>query len=548
MRLTLKRHSDGRLRIYWYGHANLNGREKVYTLAMWRGSPPATGRASDPGNADFEASRKEALDMLRKVVAQERTDADRTASLERIHAARYGESIESVPLTEAADRWLKIPRKRKLSASHIAGMRSLIGRFVAYVNEAAPRVRTLDEVDASTIRNFLAAEDARGITPRTYNVVAGTLRTLYRKCAPFTPAARALAELPTKEDAPAHREPFTAEELQSVFEAAKADALLYPLVVCAATTAMRRGDVARLRWSSVDLKSGFVTVKTAKTGATTEIPIFPALREVLDAAAGARDGSPFVWPEAAKLYESDSDALNRRLNTILEAAGFVAPERVTARPGPALPSLPPEETRKKALAVIKQAPGWTSKRRAAARDIVTRYLDGQGVKHVARDLGISPGGVSGHLNAVEKMAGCAIVRRREPIAPAEVKGYAVAPAEPDRPRLRRASLRGWHSFRTTWTTLALTAGVPMELVRKVSGHTTADVVLKHYFRPGREDFKRTLQAAMPTWGAAAPADRPLLAAGDGKTARDEALAILDATTVRTWKKDAARVRELVARG
>jgi hypothetical protein len=49
----------------------------------------------------------------------------------------------------------------------------------------------------------------------------------------------------------------------------------------------------------------------------------------------------------------------------------------------------------------------------------------------------------------------------------------------------------------TWVTLALTAGVPLELVQKVTGHKTTDIVLKHYFRPGREDFRTALQAAMP---------------------------------------------------
>ena len=63
--------------------------------------------------------------------------------------------------------------------------------------------------------------------------------------------------------------------------------------------------------------------------------------------------------------------------------------------------------------------------------------------------------------------------------------------------MKKASVRGWHSFRTTWITLALSAGLPMELVRRVSGHTTTDIVLKHYFKPGREDFRRAIQAAMP---------------------------------------------------
>jgi hypothetical protein len=37
----------------------------------------------------------------------------------------------------------------------------------------------------------------------------------------------------------------------------------------------------------------------------------------------------------------------------------------------------------------------------------------------------------------------------------------------------------------------------MELVRRVTGHSTVDVVLKHYFRPGREAFKLALETAMP---------------------------------------------------
>jgi hypothetical protein len=45
--------------------------------------------------------------------------------------------------------------------------------------------------------------------------------------------------------------------------------------------------------------------------------------------------------------------------------------------------------------------------------------------------------------------------------------------------------------------LPLTARVPLELVQKVTGHKTTDLVLKHYFQPRREDFRQTLQSAMP---------------------------------------------------
>ena len=40
-----------------------------------------------------------------------------------------------------------------------------------------------------------------------------------------------------------------------------------PLVVTAACTGLRRGDVCRLPWKAVDLRAGTVNVRTAKTGA-----------------------------------------------------------------------------------------------------------------------------------------------------------------------------------------------------------------------------------------------------------------------------------------
>jgi DhnA family fructose-bisphosphate aldolase class Ia len=43
----------------------------------------------------------------------------------------------------------------------------------------------------------------------------------------------------------------------------------------------------------------------------------------------------------------------------------------------------------------------------------------------------------------------------------------------------------------------LSAGVPLELVKRITGHRTADIVMTHYFRPDREQFKEALNAALP---------------------------------------------------
>lgn len=102
--------------------------------------------------------------------------------------------------------------------------------------------------------------------------------------------------------------------------------------------------------------------------------------------------------------------------------------------------------------------------------------------------------------------------------------------------LRRASVRDFHSFRVTWVTLALTAGVPLELVQKVTGHRTTEIVLKHYFQPGREEFRKALQSAMPA-----------LLSNGSQSPRDEALSILATMSVDTWEADRDRLRELVGR-
>jgi integrase len=75
--------------------------------------------------------------------------------------------------------------------------------------------------------------------------------------------------------------------------------------------------------------------------------------------------------------------------------------------------------------------------------------------------------------------------------------------------VRRASIRDIQSFRVTWVTLALNAGVPIDLVRKVTGHRTVDVVLTSYHQPGREDYRRELSSKLPLALTGGPATGPL---------------------------------------
>ncbi|HTL74232.1 MAG TPA: tyrosine-type recombinase/integrase [bacterium] len=86
---------------------------------------------------------------------------------------------------------------------------------------------------------------------------------------------------------------------------------------------MRRGDCCLLEWAKVDLKARFISVKTAKTGQTVSIPIFPLLWEELDAwAKNRKPNEIYVFPEQAKMYLENPDGITWRVRKVLAAAGF----------------------------------------------------------------------------------------------------------------------------------------------------------------------------------------------------------------------------------
>jgi len=125
------------------------------------------------------------------------------------------------------------------------------------------------------------------------------------------------------------------------------------------------------------------------------------------------------------------------------------------------------------------------------RAVFSASMEGQTLDQVMAATSCCRGSVSAYLDELERNRGCRIIR----VNRRALKTDGVQ-AERGNGK-RRASVRDFHSFRVTWITLALAAGVPLELVQRVTGHRTVEVVMKHSFRPGREDFRAAIFKAMP---------------------------------------------------
>ncbi len=155
----------------------------------------------------------------------------------------------------------------------------------------------------------------------------------------------------------------------------------------------------------------------------------------------------------------------------------------------------PAEIEAEALDAI-QANVRPGSRRDRMLDVMRRYAAGQSYRDIERETGVSRPMLCGDFQAIQDMIGRPFIRGAHKSTDCK-RAIARVTREARAQGQKSASVRDWHALRATWVTLALTANVPMELVRRVTGHATVDVVLRHYFRPGREDFKAALASAMP---------------------------------------------------
>ncbi|HSR88432.1 MAG TPA: tyrosine-type recombinase/integrase, partial [Pontiella sp.] len=434
-----------------------------------------------------------------------------------VHEARTGRRVDVFRLTDLPELWTSKPRNKVPSAKHAEHCEQILNGFIEWCTENAPAVKKLDHISPEHARAFMESHTDRGVSARTWNFILGTMKAACRRggCTAFD-------EIRQRPQETVHRVPFSPEELADVLEAAKSEPLIYPLVVTAACTAMRKGDCCRLRWDAVDLQSGFITVKTSKTGRTVDIPLADLLRTEIEKQRGKK--SKFVFPELEEQYRNDPLLLTRHFKRCLARAGFH-----DGNPPPQeLKEYDPQELARKAEAHFRTIT--TEGKRDRAHGVFKHYITGKTLCQSADLVGVSKASASLYLNEIEQATGIAFIRgkKRKAAQTTENRGKTT---QKRKTGILKASVRDFHALRTTWITLALMQGLPLELVQTVTGHATAEIVMQHYFKPHREQLKTALQKCMPallTSSQTAPALDP------NQTIQN-AISALGTATAKNWK-------------
>jgi integrase len=219
---------------------------------------------------------RESTDTESKTLAKDIADERRRKLVEGIHGIRR--QARAVLFSKAASDWLEgrkhefAPKTAELYELCLSHLKPHFGKLL------------LADISPDDIRAYQAARLRAGAAGRSVNMEISVLRQVLRQHKLWTRLADEVKSLKENRDV---GRALTPEEEQRLLKAAAdrryGDCALYPVVVLALNTAMRRGEILNLHWRDVDLKARTITIHRGKTDAARRVvPLNQNAATVLD--------------------------------------------------------------------------------------------------------------------------------------------------------------------------------------------------------------------------------------------------------------------------
>ena len=500
MGLKVLKNADGTFRPTWYGRISVKGRKRVTNLNVpIDGNIPVDEsgnvRLAAKGDAAFERSRKaaqKAFEAWRKESQKDPAELQAKA-----YKARTGEDLGGLPLTKLYSNWKNLMRDKSPTETWCGVVETWISSFVAFCRSEAEkrhaRCETVNDVTpeiASAWYESIKADFAWKTVKSKKNLICGIFTRLQ---ATGLSRINPFAHIQTRgggngDNRKVARKALDMAELEKVLVCAREDGALYPLVVAAACTGMRLGDVCNLKWSDVDLKQGLITCVTAKAGVRVTIPILRRLNEVL---SGLSPDSPYVFPAARAQYTRNKDKLIRDVKPLF-ARAVIVDEHTEKGDSDGKPH--------RELAEVIDGAAFTDFKRNRLMEVYNRFKAGKRSSDIADELKVARSQVSMDLRDIEKLTGETLRPMVAKRAQGNTRLDLIEKTRQERKVGQRAAcIYGWHSFRHTFVVLALKAGVPVEDVRRIVGHGEAETTLNNYYNPeakhAAENFKKGMKGS-----------------------------------------------------
>ena len=163
---------------WWYGVFVVNGRKTVVNLGV-----PITGKRPRKrtmlGDDEFERSRGRAMEAHDKRFIEIQEDRTGEKMLTKLAEIKTGREVTFPKLADLPRHWAAIPRRKPPGAAHAKHCRITLERFAAFARDHQPGVEEFVAIKPETAKAFMAAEEARGLSPATWNQTLKLLRSTF---------------------------------------------------------------------------------------------------------------------------------------------------------------------------------------------------------------------------------------------------------------------------------------------------------------------------------------------------------------------------------
>ena len=196
---------------------------------------------------------------------------------------------ESTTLREALERYTREVVSNKKSKGEIS--------IVQWWARSALGGRSMASIRGKDIADTIKIKEAEGVGPKTVLIYLATLRHMFNISAREwgMESLRNPVDMVRKPRPPRGRDRRLVgdEQARLLSAAATYGGEIGPLITWAIETAMRRGEIAAMRWEHLDRKAKVLLIPETKTGTPRRVPLSTAALAVLDGLPRRLDGR--VW-------------------------------------------------------------------------------------------------------------------------------------------------------------------------------------------------------------------------------------------------------------
>ena len=217
---------------------------------------------------------------------------------------------EATTLAEALDRYARevLPTKKSTRpvAYHVRNVQEGLGAL------------SLAAITSSTLAKYRDQQMAKGYAAQTVkhdlSLISRVLNICIKEWGIALPAGNPVLQVKMPRVANARDRRLVADELPRLLTAAQAyGGEIAPLITWAIETAMRRGEIAAMRWDRLDRKARVLLIPEKKTGTPRRVPLSTA-------ALGALDGLPRRID--GRVWGMRPDSISQAFERVCKAAGI----------------------------------------------------------------------------------------------------------------------------------------------------------------------------------------------------------------------------------